>query len=177
MKATLISTQRAQETDFGLLDGLSWKEGKARYPRECRVWLRQPERFHPPGASESVRDVWVRVFSSFLRILRENRRKTVAIVAHGLVFSLLTARLLGFPLHRYRLNPMLSNAAYRVLEIEDDGHVYIGQWEHNAHLEPQWIIHRSKLRQRIRRAYRSYPRRAYHPALRMTKKEMKSNGN
>ena len=173
----LLIEPQMQETDFGLLDGLSWKEGKARYPRECNVWIKRPERFHPPEASESVRDVWARVFTSFLRIVRENRGKTVAIVAHGMVFTMLTSKLLGLSLHRYRLNPMLSNAAYRILDVEDDGHVYIDQWEHNEHLEPQWILRRKGLRQRFRRAYRKIPRRGYHPALRMTKKEMKQYGN
>ena len=160
-----------RETDFGFLEGLSWTEGKKRYPKDCRVWIRTPERFRAPGASESVHDVWARVFTSFLRIVRENRGKTVAIVAHGMVFTLLTSRLLGYPLCRYRLTPMPSNASYRILEIEDDGHVFIDSWEHNDHLEPQWVLRRSNLRARFRRSYRNIPRRSYHPALKMTKKE------
>ena len=173
----MLIEPQMQETDFGLLDGLSWKDGKARYPRECRVWIRRPERFHPPGSSESVHDVWVRVFAAFLRIVRENRGKTVAIVAHGMVFTLLTSKLLGLSLHDYRLTPMPSNAAYRVLDVEDDGHVYIDRWEYDEHLEPQWVLSRKNLRQRLRRAWRRIPRRGYHPALRMTKKELKSYGN
>ncbi|MBE6702969.1 MAG: histidine phosphatase family protein [Ruminococcaceae bacterium] len=164
------------ETDFGALDGMDWLAAKKQYPRECQEWIRRPASFRAPGAAESVRDVWVRVFTAFLRILRENRGGTVAIVAHGMVFSLLTAKLLGIKLKNYRLLPMLSNAAYRVLRVEDDGHVCLNEWEHNGHLEPAWQLHPRHLRKRVRRARRGIPRRAFCLPLKMTKKEKKQYG-
>ena len=168
---------RLRETDFGFLDGKTWQAAKAAYPLPCREWVKRPATFRAPGAEESVRDVSVRIFSAFLQILRENRGKTVAIVAHGMVFSLLTAKLLGVKVKHYRRLPMLANASYRVLHIEDDGHISLNEWEQNAHLEPSWRSRPRHLRNRIRRERCNIPRRAFCAALKMKKREAERYGN
>ena len=168
---------RLRETDFGRMDGMNWKEAKAKYPEACREWGRHPERFCAPGAVEGVREVSARVMSAFLQILRENRGKTVAIVAHGMVFALLTSKLVGYSVHDYRRTPMINNAAYRVLQIEDDGHLFINEWEHNAHLEDTWCFRPRRFRKRMRLERARIPRHAFYAPLKMTKKEKKQYGN
>lgn len=160
-----------RETDFGELDGLDWLEAKKEYPRACYQWIHDVKHFRAPGATEGVRDVSVRVVAAFLRILRENRGKTVAIVGHGMAFSLLTAKLLGKSAAQYRLYPMLGNTAYRVLEIEDDGHFYLDRWEHNEHVRPEWRMRRRHMRHRIRRARSCLPGTFFWTPLKITKKE------
>lgn len=168
---------RLRETDFGELDGLSWQEAIKKYPVECWEWSRRPATFQAPGASESVREIWVRVYTAFLQILRENRGKTVAIVAHGMVFSLLTTKLFGIKLKHYRWFPMISNAAYRVLKIEDDGHFDLDKWEYHEHLDPSWCLHPRHLRKRTRTERRIIPRRAFCAALKRKKGECERYGN
>ena len=161
-----------QEMDFGLMDGMSGIEAKRAFPKEFRTWARQPEKFHPPGSHEGWKDFQVRLVKAFLKIVRENRGKRIAIVGHGAAFSVLTAKLLGLSLHDYRLAPMLSNGAYRVLQIEDDGHFFIDAFEHCEHLPKEWRLRRRHLRARSKRA-RKMPRRVFYAPLKMTEKEMK----
>ena len=166
-----------RETDFGFLDGLDWRTAKQRYPQACREWIRRVRTFRAPGAGESVREVSVRTVRAFLGILRENRGKTVAIVAHGMVLSLLIAKLLGERYEQYRMYPMMSNGAYQILQIEDDGHFQLDAWQHIEHLREEWHPKKRHVRNRYRRARACVPGRFFCALLKMTKQERKNHGN
>ena len=171
-KMEIVTDPDLQEMDFGRMDGMSGKQAKQAFPKEFRIWARQPEKFHPPGSHEDWKLFQVRLVKAFLRIVRENRGKCVAIVGHGAAFSVLTAKLLGLPLRDYRLLMMLSNSAYRILQIEDDGHLFIDTLEHCEHLPPEWRLRRRRARAAQKRA-RKMPRRVFYAPLKMTKKERK----
>ena len=165
------------EIDFGYMDGMSGKEAAVAYPQESWIWNRHAERFQPPGSSESLKSFRARVTKAFLRIVRENRGKRVAVVGHGLAFLLLMGKLLGVRLHAYRLMNFLSNTGYCVLQIEDDGHVYMDALEHREHLKPGWELPQRRLTARYRRVRREGPRRVFYAPLKMRKKEQKTYEN
>ena len=109
-----------REMDMGLLDGVTFEETKKNHAEVWYNWHSDPERLRMPEG-ESFLEAQTRVYAAVLEILRRERGKAVAVVAHGTVLSLLVTRLFGFSLAERRRVPYLHNAAYHELVFDDDG--------------------------------------------------------
>jgi broad specificity phosphatase PhoE len=79
------------------------------------------------------------VTAALARIVRENRGKTIAAVAHGTLFQLFLLRLWQLPLTAKREIPVLHNTGYCGLGIEDDGSVRVLCYDMTAHLPAELI--------------------------------------
>jgi broad specificity phosphatase PhoE len=70
-----------REIDFGLWEGLHWREIEDRYPEEANLWLREfPMRSAPGG--EAYAEFTARIEAIILPLLEATAGTTTAIVAH-----------------------------------------------------------------------------------------------
>ncbi|MBQ9802257.1 MAG: histidine phosphatase family protein [Clostridia bacterium] len=110
-----------REMDMGDLDGVTFAETRANWPEIWHNWHEEPEKLQMPNG-ESFTDARLRAAAAISRIVRENRGKCIAVVAHGSLLSLAVSHFFGLPLAgRYEV-PYLPNASYHSLAVEDDGH-------------------------------------------------------
>ena len=110
-----------REMDMGDLDGVTFAETRERYAEIWHNWHEEPEKLQMPNG-ENFYNVQDRAAAAISQLVRENRGKKIAVVAHGALLALVMARFLGLSLReRYRV-PYLTNASYHTLLIEDDGH-------------------------------------------------------
>ena len=129
-----------REMDMGDLDGVTFAEVREKHPDIWYNWHDDPEKLLMPNG-ESFFDVRARGAAAIAKLVRRNRGKSIAIVAHSTLFCLSMTRFLGLTLHdRYRL-PYLTNAAYHTLLIEDDGSFRVAKFGEVGHLENGLLAH------------------------------------
>ncbi len=122
-----------QEVDLGVWDGMLHAEVRERYPEE---WYNSKHRASIsvyPGGESSV-DAAERIWQAFLRILRANRGKRIAIVAHSTILTLLMLRIFDWHLDRKSEMAGISNASFHLLEIDENNHAEMTVWNYTAHL-------------------------------------------
>lgn len=113
----ITTVEDLREMDMGLLDGVTFEETERDYAEIWHNWKKEPEKLRMPDG-ESFTEVQDRAYAALLAILRREQGKAVAIVAHGTLLSLLTAKLFGFSLADRRRVPYLLNAAYHELAFD-----------------------------------------------------------
>jgi len=77
-----------REINFGVFEGLTYKEIIERYPEVSRKWFEDPFNNNIPEG-EALYDFEKRVLISFERIIKDNKGNTVAVVSHGGTISIL----------------------------------------------------------------------------------------
>ena len=122
------------EVDLGEWDGIPYKEAASRYP-ELWAGITENSVLTPFPGGESVTEAANRIFSAFLRIVRANRGKRVAIVAHEMILVLLLLRVLEQPLTERRFMGGISNTGFDLLEIDGNGHATMKRWNYTDHLD------------------------------------------
>lgn len=135
---TLYVESDLHEVDLGSWDGMLYTETAARYPE---LWAGKTEeaiRTPFPGG-ESVIEAADRIFGAFLRIVRANRGKRIAIVAHEMILVFLLLRIFKQPLTERGLMAGISNTGFDLLEIDECGHAEMKLWNYTEHLcEALW---------------------------------------
>lgn len=81
MKLPVIPIEELREVDFGLWEGLSWREIQAEYPGDFERWDLNPVE-HTPTGGETKEESRSRCKAAMERILSE-KEQDVVIVAHG----------------------------------------------------------------------------------------------
>lgn len=125
--------QEIREMDMGALDGVSFEEARRTHPDIPKNWNSNPDAVQMPDG-ENFGEVLDRALPAIFEIVRENRGKTVAVVAHGTLLRLVTAALFGLPVARKSEVENLFNTAYHRLEIDDSGFVTVSAYNEHAHL-------------------------------------------
>ena len=110
-----------REMDMGILDGVTFEKTKRDYAEVWHNWQKDPEKLRMPDG-ESFMEAQERAFAALLDILHRERGRAVAVVAHGTLISLLTAKLFGLPLIQRRRVPYLPNVGYHELSFDDKGY-------------------------------------------------------
>ncbi len=88
------------DTDYGLWQGLTHEEVRARWPEELRTWFEAPDLARIPNG-ETLADVLVRAMNVLHIVLRQHRGQTVVLVGHDSINRVLLLHSLGLPLSRY----------------------------------------------------------------------------
>lgn len=109
-----------REIDFGLWEGLTFKEVLALYPEECSQWFAAPNSFRFPQG-EAVEEFTARV-SKIREILDGYTDQDLLIVAHGGVIRYLICLLLGIPCEKFN-QFRLDVAHYAMIELYEDSAV------------------------------------------------------
>ncbi len=120
-----------REQHFGVFQGLLASEIDERWPGDHQRWLRREPDFGPLDG-ETRRAFSDRCVGAFLRLAREHRGQTVAVVCHGGVLDCLYRAAHGLPLDAPR-KWALDNAGISRLRFDGNG-LHIGEWGNISHL-------------------------------------------
>lgn len=162
----IVTDPDLSEIDFGEWEGFTRKQGLEHDPDAMWTWDHDIVHFRAPNACEDVHFVATRMFRALRRILRAHRGQTVAIVSHGFALRVMFARLLRIGAGRCRRMPFFFNAAYGVLEIEDDGHFRFRNLNRRDYYKPEEL--RPSRLKIVRRQMVQMQRRTYfHPGFKI----------
>ncbi len=110
----------------------SWDELCAGYPAEMEMWRETPWLFQSPGG-ENMQQVYQRVNRALLRILEENRGKTIAVVSHGCAIRNALCFFHGYGIERINEMPWVRNTSITRIDVDDQGKtevVFENDFEH-----------------------------------------------
>jgi probable phosphoglycerate mutase len=120
-----------REQRFGVLEGLSAAEVKARHPQLWAQWLRYDADDRLPDG-ESVREFHTRVLGAVQALVRAHEGRRLLVVTHGGVLDMLWRTVHGAPLHGPRAcaipNTGINRLRWRA------GALDIVRWADDAHL-------------------------------------------
>ncbi len=120
-----------REQHFGVLEGLSFDEVRARHPDELAAWmLHDPDYTLPDG--ESVRRFHARVVAALNALAARHAGQRLAVVTHGGVLDMLYRTAHGLPLDGNR-QCEIPNAGINRLRAQGD-RLEIVSWADDAHL-------------------------------------------
>ncbi len=120
-----------REQHFGILEGMSFDEVKARHPEHLAAWLRHDPDYALPGG-ESVRRFHARVVGAVQALAARHAGQALAVVTHGGVLDMLFRTVHGLPLHGPRDCP-IPNAGLNRLRVQGE-RLEIVSWADDAHL-------------------------------------------
>jgi probable phosphoglycerate mutase len=120
-----------REQGFGVLEGLSLGEIKARHPQLWAQWLRHDADYCLPEG-ESVRRFHARVVDALRALVRQHEGRRLLIVTHGGVLDMLWRTVHGHPLHGPR-ECAIPNTGINRLRWRA-GNLDLERWADDAHL-------------------------------------------
>lgn len=90
---------RLRESNFGIFEGLRYKDVIAQYPAAAEAWFANPEQ--PPAGGECLSELGVRVQGILDQVVAQYDRKRVLLVGHNGSLRVLLCLLLGMPIAEY----------------------------------------------------------------------------
>ena len=115
----IFGDRRLMEQDFGIFEGMTYKEIQNTYPKELDAWNEEFSTYRIPKG-ESFADVRSRA-EDFLRDIpsgRESKGEKMLIVTHKGTLGHLLAAMLKLPLDGY-WNFVFEQGCYSVVDLED----------------------------------------------------------
>lgn len=115
----IFGDRRLMEQDFGIFEGMTYKEIQNTYPKELDAWNEEFSTYRIPKG-ERFADVRSRA-EDFLRDIpsgRESKGEKMLIVAHKGTLGHLLAAMLKLPLDGY-WNFVFEQGCYSVVDLED----------------------------------------------------------
>lgn len=91
---------RLKETNFGLWEGLTYKELNEQFPEDMNGWRTNPRDTKIPGG-ESLAEVMLRCKEGMDALIKENLNRTILLVAHGGIIRMIIAEILGMDINSY----------------------------------------------------------------------------
>ena len=124
---------RLRERGFGLFEGHTTEEARARWPNEYAIWMRREAGYAVPGG-ESYLQLRARVLQCLGQIVADHPGATVAVVTHGGVLDVVyrAAKAMAWEVPRSHLLPnasinhvvaTLPGPAFEVLAWAQSGHL------------------------------------------------------
>ena len=89
-----------KETNFGLWEGLTYREITEQFPEEMQGWRTNPRDTRIPGG-ETFSEVAERCQAGLKKIIEQNPGKNVLVAAHGGIIRIAVATALGMDLNDY----------------------------------------------------------------------------
>lgn len=132
--APLFLDARLRELNLGVFQGLTHAEIRARYPDDDEQ-MRVNYLDHVIPKGESRRAMQERMYESWLEMLARTGSDPVAIVSHGGAIRILLLRLLDPADHPLVMTLQITNTAWTVLRILDDGSIRMLVAADYSHLE------------------------------------------
>ncbi|QEK11806.1 alpha-ribazole phosphatase [Crassaminicella thermophila] len=113
----IILESNIREMNFGLWEGLSYKEIKEKYPKEVKEWENDWIDYVTPNG-ESVKQMYERVTKAIDKIIHKNKRGNILIVAHAGSIRAILAYLIGRGMKDY-WKYKIDNCGICIIEIID----------------------------------------------------------
>ncbi len=89
----IIQVKELQEVNFGVMEGLTYRQIIKKYPQSYKKWIKNPYSYCMPQA-ESLNVFRKRVKKAIAQIIKSNRGKTIAVVCHGGAISMFITSIL-----------------------------------------------------------------------------------
>jgi len=130
----LVPTLRAEfrERRYGLFEGLTYEESRARYPAEYLSFERREPEFVIPSGGESLQQLHERVSGGLRRIAIDHPGETIVVVTHGGVLDIVNRLVRGNPLSKPR-DFLIPNAGINWVRFQDDRWL-LEAWGETGHL-------------------------------------------
>ena len=106
------------EIDAGDWEGVLLTDIEKQYPEQMDNWRNNPANFHAPNG-ESMAQVYERVKKALLRIVSENKDKTICIVSHGCAIKNMMCFAHGWEVKGIKEVPLGTNTSVNVVEFDD----------------------------------------------------------
>lgn len=132
VKAPLRLEPLLRERSFGIFEGLTWEQIKARWPDQSERWRSRDADFGAEGG-ETLGDFYQRSIAALTQIAAAHPGQTIVIVTHGGVLDCLYRAATRLSLQAPR-SWVLTNAAVNRLLYTPTGFNLIG-WNDGSHLE------------------------------------------
>ena len=128
-----ISTNsELREMNFGVWEGLTFKEIKNQYSDLAEIWLTAPETLEIPKG-ESFAKVKERAINTLYGILKNHANENIAVVSHGGTLRTIICSLLDMPLSKM-WQFKLDNTALTIFNIYNDKPI-LSLFNFTAHLD------------------------------------------
>ena len=124
-KQQIFGDSRLMEQDFGIFEGLTYKQLKGKYPQELEQWNKEFSTYRIPEG-ESFLDVRRRV-EAFLKDIpsgEENKSEKMLITAHKGTLGHLLAAMLKLPPEGY-WNFVFDQGCYSEVDLEDGYAIFL----------------------------------------------------
>lgn len=132
-KIPLYKHDGLTEINFGLWEGLTYKQIKAKYPIEVTKWEEDALNFAPPQG-ETLKDIFSRLSSFIERIKVSYQGKTICIVGHGGSFNIFFCTLFGIkPKSAWQFEP--SVGSFSEIHLYPHSHCELITFNDTCHLE------------------------------------------
>ncbi len=131
--APIIADEGLIELSGGVYEGMEFSQIGAKYPDFPDIWANHPWDF-APEKGERMTDAYDRIWNIFLRIVKENTGKNIAVITHGGVIRCLLCRLLRNDIKKMNDIPFGCNTAVNLFEIDDNMNVNVIYFNNSAHL-------------------------------------------
>jgi probable phosphoglycerate mutase len=122
-----------RERRYGLFEGLTYDEARARYPADYAAFERRDPDYAFPGGGESLRDFFARVTGRIQSLRLAYPGETVAVVIHGGVLDIINRFVRGNPLEMPRDFHIPNTGLNWVVAGENGWH--IESWAETRHLD------------------------------------------
>ena len=132
--ADIIILEDLREINGGDFEGKKWRDLPVLYPREFDLWQNDFGNFKAPKG-ESVSDVYNRMSKAFIKIVSENKGKTVGIFTHGCSIRTLLTYIKGLPSERVSETDWSDNTAISCVEISENGEMSLLYENDSRHIE------------------------------------------
>ena len=118
--APIIKNSAFLEIDGGEFEGMTFLEIKEKYPEHLQYIDCEVHKFKAVGG-ESIRDVYERTTPALLKVVEENRGKTIAVVSHALAIKSMLTGILGYPFENMEQRiPFVKNASVTRIDFDDE---------------------------------------------------------
>ncbi len=122
---------RLREMNFGLLEGMTFEEGQAKYPEMIAAWLEDYNQ--PPKGGERFDEFTARIVSLLDELKGKHDGEIILLVAHGGPLGELLRLVLDLP-PKGRRYFKIENTSLSEVQIYD-GHIALRKLNDTCHLE------------------------------------------
>tara|TARA_B100000745_G_C20035294_1_gene352599 strand:- start:91 stop:681 length:591 start_codon:yes stop_codon:yes gene_type:complete len=120
------------EHNVGLLEGLSSKEMRKKYPDFAMHWDLDPQNAIPPEGN-SLGEIQEFAWNTILKLNTKHQNESVLAVSHNFTILCLVAKVLDLPLINYR-NFMVSLCSISRLVLDSSGNAKLVSLNETGHL-------------------------------------------
>lgn len=126
-------TPELRETNFGLWEGLTYKEIDNQFHEIMGKWRENPWEVRIPEG-ESLNETAKRCQAGITKILQDNPHKNVLVVAHGGIIRIAVATVLGMKLNDY-WKFRQDNVSVNIIDYYDNERSIVSLLNDTCHLE------------------------------------------
>ena len=117
----IIADSAFAEIDGGEMEGHKWKELSALFPSTYPAWENDFPNFKTQNG-ESMQQLYTRISQGAMRVVSENKGKTILITSHGCALRNLCCFLRGLPLSQIDSCPWVDNTAISCYTFDENLH-------------------------------------------------------